>query len=254
MKSPSLQLRTQHLLLQKSGQAFSDCEDAIGINGEAFRYAVADGATEAFDAQNWARRLAQQWAQENMGAALTLEDFRAWVEGHGKCLHDSWSGLRLAWYAEEKSRGGSYAAFVGIQFSLDGPTPSWQAIALGDSCLIHCRGQNVLRSLPLSDYRSFNTAPVLVPSLGSLQGPALAEAVISRGGVEAGDVFLLLSDAAAAWYLMLWENLDSRRAELEALLAASSHDELLRFIEAERLSNRMKDDDVAILRIEVACE
>src|SRR5215210_6557539 len=130
MKSSSLQLRTQHLLLQKSGHAFSECEDAIGINREALRYAVADGATEAFDAQSWARRLAHCWVEEDERPALTLEDFRAWVEGHGKSLHDSWNGLRLAWYAEEKSRGGSYAAFVGIQFSLDAREPSWQAIAL----------------------------------------------------------------------------------------------------------------------------
>jgi hypothetical protein len=250
MTTRSLQLRTQHFLLQKSGQPFADCEDAIGINSEARRYAVADGATEAFDAQSWARRLAHCWVESEQ-PALTVEDFRAWVEEHGKCLHDSWNGLRLAWYAEEKSRGGSYAAFVGIQFSLDAREPSWQAIALGDSCLIHCRENNVLHSLPVADYRRFNTAPVLVPSLGLLQGAALSQAVVCRGAARPHDIFLLLSDAAAAWYLMLSEERDPRREEFDALLADAKGEELVSFFEEERLSRRMKDDDIAILRIEI---
>jgi hypothetical protein len=250
MKTQPLQLRTQHFLLQKSGQPLADCEDAIGINREAHRYAVADGATEAFDAQSWARRLADRWVDSET-PALTVEDFHAWVEEHGKCLHDSWNGLRLAWYAEEKSRGGSYAAFVGIQFSLDGREPSWQAIALGDSCLIHCRENTILNSLPLDDYRRFNTAPVLVPSLGLLQGAALSQAVVCRGAARPRDVFLLLSDAAAAWYLLLSEERDPRRALFDRLLADSKSDELAIFFEEERLSHRIKDDDIAILRIEV---
>jgi hypothetical protein len=253
MSHRPFRLHTQHFLLPKSGQAFSECEDAVGINAEAHRYAVADGATEAFDAGSWAKRLAHRWV-ESPKPALTLEDFRAWVEAEGKSLHDSWAGLRLAWYAEEKARGGSYAAFVGIGFEPDKSEPSWQAVALGDSCLIHCRAREVLMSLPLSDYRRFNAAPVLVPSLGLLLNAALSQAVARRGEARAGDTFWLLSDAAAAWYLMLSETRDPQRALFEALLADSKHDELVDFFERERLSNRIKDDDIAILRIEVACE
>jgi hypothetical protein len=247
------QLSTQQFLLQKSGQALAECEDAIGINPERLRYAVADGATEAFDAGSWARRLAHCWV-ESETPALTLEDFRDWVEAKGKSLHDSWAGLRLAWYAEEKARSGSYAAFVGVQFEPGEQELSWQAIALGDSCLVHCREKRVLGSLPLSDYRRFNAAPVLVPSLARLQRAALSQAVASHGEARDGDLFLLLSDAAAAWYLMLSEVCDPRRAEFEALLAGSKQGELADFFEQERRAHRIKDDDIAILRIEVARE
>jgi hypothetical protein len=253
VKPRRFQLRTHDFLLQKSGQAFAECEDAIGINPERLRYAVADGATEAFDAGNWARRLAHRWVESEM-PALTPEDFRAWVEAEGKSLHDSWAGLRLAWYAEEKARSGSYAAFVGVEFKLDEREPSWQAIALGDSCLLHCREKELLRSVPLSDYRRFNAAPVLVPSISLLQKAALSRAVASHGEAREGDLFLLLSDAAAAWYLMQAELGDPRRAQFEALLAGSKHAELADFFDGERHSHRIKDDDIAILRIEVACE
>ena len=74
------------------------------------RFAVADGATEAFDARNWAERLAQHWVEHD--SALTVEDFRQWVAGEGRELHDSWNGLTLSWYSEEKARDGSFAAFA----------------------------------------------------------------------------------------------------------------------------------------------
>lgn len=252
MRPKPLQLRTCHFLLPKSGQALAECEDAIGINAEALRYAVADGATEAFDAGNWARRLAHCWA-ESRTPALSTDDFRAWVAHEGKAQQDSWEGLSLAWYAEEKRRGGSYAAFVGIQFALDDDEPTWQAIALGDSCLIHCRGRDVVTALPLADYRRFNAAPVLVPSLAAMQAAALSQAVEGRGRARAGDHFLLLSDAAAAWYLMLSETSDPLRASFEALLFDAKQDDLADFFERERLAHRIKDDDIAILSLEVAC-
>lgn len=254
MTPQGFQLRTQQFLLQKSGQAFAECEDAIAVNAERLRYAVADGATEAFDAGSWAKRLAHGWV-EAQTPALDAEEFGAWVEALGKSLHDSWMGLRLAWYAEEKARSGSYAAFVGVEFNAAEEQASWQAIALGDSCLLHCRCGQVLTSLPLSDYRRFNAAPVLVPSLTGLQRAALSRAVASHGLARDGDLFLLMSDAAAAWYLMMTEAGDERRAEFEALLlAGSKQEELADFFERERRSHRIKDDDVAVLSIEVACK
>ncbi|HEX8136263.1 MAG TPA: hypothetical protein VF544_01605 [Pyrinomonadaceae bacterium] len=251
MTPQGFQLRTQQFLLQKSGQALAECEDAIAVNAARLRYAVADGATEAFDAGSWAKRLARGWVEAKT-PALDAEDFGAWVEAEGKSLHDSWAGLRLAWYAEEKARSGSYAAFVGVEFSPAGERPRWQAIALGDSCLLHCRDGEVLASLPLSDYRRFNAAPVLVPSLTGLQRAALSQAVASHGEARDGDLFLLMSDAAAAWYLMMTEVRDPRRAEFDSSLAGSKQEELAQLFERERRSHRIKDDDVAILRIEIA--
>lgn len=248
MTSRNCQLQAQHFLLPKDGHALSECEDAIGLNPEALRYAIADGATEAFDAQSWANRLARRWVEDEP-AALTVEDFRAWVVRHGEWLHSSWSGLRLSWYAQEKSSNGSFAAFVGVQFELNNHAPCWRAIALGDSCFVHRRGEEILRALPLSDYQSFNAMPLLVPSLGQLQEAALSQTVVSSGPVARGDVFLMLSDAAAAWYLMLCDSRDPARAEFESLLAASRDEDLERLFHEERLAGRMKNDDIAVIRI-----
>ena len=132
------QLRAERFLLPKEGAQEAECEDAIGVNLAAGRFAVADGATEAFDARSWARALAQGWVACEP-PALSRESFGAWVVGQGTQLHDSWQGRALPWYAEEKARRGSFAAFVGVQLELTNGASHWTAIALGDSCLVQRR-------------------------------------------------------------------------------------------------------------------
>lgn len=247
MKRTQWQLKAQQFVLQKSGTERSECEDAVGFNDEALRYAIADGATEAFDAGRWAERLVSEWVKDE--GALTPEDFRSWVAEQGNWLHASWDGRSLSWFAEEKARKGSFAAFVGVQFDLSLDAPRWKAIALGDSCLIHLRGQSVCSAFPLSDHQSFNSAPVLVPSLISFQETALEQAVLSSGSLEGGDLILLVSDAAAAWYLKMALERDAALKELDHLLADSDSVALEKLFEEERRAGRIKDDDVAIVRI-----
>ena len=243
--------QTRQFLLPKSGHKLSECEDAIGLDAVRRRFAIADGATEAFDAQSWARQLAHNWVRVET-ATLTTQEFRVWVAEQGQSLHDSWDGLRLSWYAEEKARTGSFAAFVGVQLDLDTGAPGWRAIAIGDSCLIHCREQVVMHTLPISNYQSFNAAPPLVPSAASLQEAAFQRAVVGHGTIHPSDVLLLLSDAAAAWYLMLVEKDAQTRSHFDLLLKKSVGDlELSQLFEKERLAGRIKDDDVAVIRIEV---
>jgi hypothetical protein len=247
------QLQTRQFLLPKSGHQLSECEDAIGINLPARRFAIADGATEAFDSQSWARLLAHDWVLTGP-ADQTLEEFRAWVTRQGQSLHDSWNGLRLSWYSEEKARTGSFAAFVGLEFEVAGALPSWTAIALGDSCLVHCRKGAIVTALPLSQSESFNATPPLVPSLASMQQPAFEKIVEAHGVVEPGDVLLLLSDAVACWYLMLAEKDEPARSWFDHLLKSIQDEELGLLFEMDRLSGRIKDDDIALIRIEVQQE
>src|SRR5215204_4472058 len=103
--------------MPKLDHEVSECEDVIASNPLTSRFAIADGATEAFDARNWAERLAQHWVRNQ--SALTREEFREWVAAEGRELHDSWKSLSLSWYSEEKARTGSFAAFVGVEFDLE---------------------------------------------------------------------------------------------------------------------------------------
>jgi hypothetical protein len=239
-------LQLRQLLLTKLGQEASECEDFIAVDTQACRFAVADGATEAFDARRWAERLAQHWAQRE--STLTVEEFRKWVAAEGRELQNSWNGLNLSWYSEEKARAGSFAAFVGVELDLNSELPSWKAIALGDACLLHCRNGALIKSLPLSRSESFNTAPILVASDSSLHESSMPSVVIDSGCCECGDVLLLMSDAVASWYLQCLENGDGCA---QKLFDTKCDEELRRFFDDERMAGRIRNDDIAIIRIEI---
>ena len=245
-QSVNLDLQLRQLLLPKLGQEVSECEDVIAVDAQSCRFAVADGATEAFDARKWAERLAQEWVRRQ--STLTAEDFRNWVAAEGRELHDSWNGLTLSWYAEAKARTGSFAAFVGVELDLTSESPGWKAIALGDTCLVHRRGNVLVKSLPLARSDSFNNAPVLVASNCALHESSMKSVVSDSGDCEIGDVLLLMSDAVASWYLKCFEN-DDVAAEDSFFTRPDS--ELIEFFDRERLAGTIRNDDLAIVRIEI---
>lgn len=249
--SRSLRLCASHFLMPKEGAGLDECEDAVAVSVETLRFAVADGATEAFDAGNWARALAGAWIGAER-APLALAEFRAWAAAEGARLAESWRGRALPWYAEEKARAGSFAAFVGLCFEAGGGGPlRWRAVAVGDSCLVQRRGGVLRAAMPLSRPGDFNSAPPLVPSRAAALDAALARAVTAQGAAEEGDTFLLLSDAAAAWFLQLSEDGSPLLAELDSRLAASDNVALAELFRAERRAGRIKDDDVAVVRVAV---
>lgn len=250
MPSPGRRVRVSQLLTPKEGASLEECEDAVGVCVEGLRFAVADGATEAFDAGSWARALAAGWVGRE-AAALTAEEFRPWAAGEGKRLAEGWEGRQLSWYAEEKARAGSFAAFVGVQLTPDGAGLSWRSFALGDACLVQRRGGRVLTATPLGRAEEFNSSPALVPSNEAALDAALARAVTAGGAAEAGDTFLLLTDAAAAWFLKLSGEHDAALEEFDSLLAASENEALVALLRRERAAGRLKDDDVAVVRIEI---
>jgi hypothetical protein len=238
------ELRTQQILLPKSGFELSECEDSIGVDEQNCRFAIADGATEAFDARNWAERLAQHWVRND--SALTAETFHEWVAREAVELHSSWKQLTLSWYAEEKARKGSFAAFVGVELDLRTDAPQWKAIALGDACLLHCRRDALIKSLPVSNSASFNSAPVLVASDTAIYKATEQALVIDSGRCENGDVLFLASDAAAAWYLERFEQHD-----FSDVFATHNGEALAKFFENERDAGRIRDDDIAVMRLEL---
>ena len=246
--TPTLQVR--QYLLPKRAHTLSECEDAVGINVTRRRFAVTDGATEAFDARNWAQRLAQNWVQSE--TASSVAEFSNWLAAEGRSLHDSWNALTLPWYSEEKARSGSFAAFVGVELEPAPRSWQWRAIILGDSCLFHRRDQALIKKLPLNDSASFGSNPILAASHPSVQAATLEHLVVDAGVMRLGDQLLLLTDGVAAWYLLLDETCDfATRAVFTRLLEKEDYAGLTQLFESERSSGRLKDDDIAIISLEV---
>src|SRR5215204_5625709 len=243
-------IRIRHFVLPKEGSAAEECEDAVAFDAGSLRFAVADGATEAFDARRWSARLAAEWVGA-VRAPLTAGEFGPWLKEQGAWLHASWEGRKLSWYAEEKRRAGSYAAFVGLRLEASGRKMSWRAVALGDSCLVQRRGGEVLDAFPLDSHEAFNSMPPLVPSSEHSREAALARLVEREGRAEPGDTFLLMTDALSAWYFETSARRDPCAEEFDSLLAASENGSLSELVRRERAAARMKDDDVAVVRVSV---
>jgi hypothetical protein len=71
--------------------------------------------------------------------------------------------------------------------------------------------------------------------------------VVDSGNCENGDVLLLASDAMAAWCLQRFENGDFDPHFLEG----KNLEALRGFFDDERQTGRIRNDDLAIVRIEI---
>jgi hypothetical protein len=250
MKQVEWDLTVQSVLVPKAGLRLSECEDAIGIRADIRRFCVADGATEAFDSRRWAKLLTKHWVAKQ--GILTREELEVWVKALAERFEHRWTKKSLPWYAEEKARGGAFAAFVGLAFLPSSEGLAWQVVALGDSCLIHKRQGAIIEAMPLSDPAAFGFHPLLLPSKAVQQQGILDSFIITTGHAEPGDVFFLFSDAIAAWYLREMMAADSSRAtQFERLVAADDSVGVQEVIASERHKQTLRNDDVAIVRVAV---
>jgi hypothetical protein len=249
MNGKDWRLSFVHFLLPKAGLLSSECEDAIALCHRQKRYCVADGATEAFDSRRWAKFLTKCWAADHR--LLTKEEFEPWLAVLGNRLERRWSRRPLPWYAEEKARSGAFAAFVGVAFIQSENRLVWQAVALGDSCLIHIRDNAIVEALPIDRPEAFGYHPTLIPSNLHRQQGIGEHFICASGHVEPDDSFLLLTDAIAAWYLHMATEAPKRISELSQLLDATDKEGFGKFVARERAENSLRNDDVAIMRIAI---
>ncbi len=173
----------------KRGHRADENEDALAADG--LRFAVADGATEGWESGRWAARLAAAYA----AGPPTPADFPAWL-----AAARDWAPPAAdpePWYVAEKREEGSFATLLGLELRRSRKTPgwAWRAVAVGDSCLLHTRGGELVLAVPLATPAAFGNRPRLVPSSTDLRCPA-PEWIAGRA--EPGDVLLLATDAAAA--------------------------------------------------------
>jgi len=178
-------------------------EDAFAVDVDAARFALADGASSAWRAGDWAAQLVGAWVAgpparprggDQAGLVRWLEQARAPFTG------DPVPGERT-WFAEAAAERGAHAAFLGVLLTgLSGRRARWRATAIGDVCLMHVRSDRLERSLPLDDPDAFGSHPDLV---SSLPGGPVPSALVVEGGLRAGDMLVLASDALAALLLRL---------------------------------------------------
>lgn len=249
MRLDNSPLQVNAFVMPKAGSSARECEDSVGVDRRGMKFCVADGATEAFDSRKWARLLTKSWVRCTR-PVISQEDFAAWLPIAGDRLQSQWENRQLSWYAEEKSRSGAFAAFAGLTFQAFEGELRWAAAVLGDACIFRRREAGHLQdAIPDLSGDGFERRPTLIPSKRTLQARALGEMQFRTGTAERGDVFLLLTDAIAAWYLKMRECDPARADDLELLASQPSQAMLVNLLDEERQRACLKNDDVAIIRI-----
>lgn len=230
----------------KQGNDPCECEDSFCVADSSF--AVADGASDGIYSDVWARILANSYCRETP-ANWNSDAFSEWIARRPRIEWEEWqtevSAKELPWFAREKLRNGSFATLAGVTFAPD-LTGAWQACSYGDACLFVVRNDSLLHSFPITSSESFGNNPPLIPTL---TGVSTEYFQIINGCAEAGDRFYLTTDALAQWFLAEVERNEKPWVAFDTGIL--SDDDLKSFVNEYRGHKLLKNDDVALIAIEV---
>ena len=251
--------RSRTFWLARRGHTPAEYEDAFAADDAAGRFAVADGATEGCFTGLWARLLVKDFVDGDRQAA------DAWP-ALLPALQERWYAevqtQDLPWYAEQGVRQGASATFVGLALE-DSPVAlgeglgakdscQWQAVAVGDTCLLHTRGDALLRAFPLDRAEQFDNFPRLVGSRMTVENIRQRQSLWSDGRGQSGDRLWIMTDALAQCCLTEIEAGRNPWTDLESLLALpETGDQFVSLMEGLRDGGKLRNDDVTLLAIEL---
>jgi hypothetical protein len=241
MTSP-LAMSWQAFSLPKRDHSAQEYEDAFAGDGRGGRFAVADGASESSFSGLWARLLAKRFVKKPPEPITGWAD---WLPAVQQRWSKELNGKELPWYAEDKFEQGAFATFLGLAVGESG----WRAVAVGDSCLFQVRGGAVMRAFPVEHADDFGNQPRLV---GSRATPAAVEQhqLRAEGDCRAGDLFLLMTDALAEWFLRRTEAGGKPWEAVERLLEEGEND-FTAWVESLREDEALRNDDVTLVAVQL---
>ena len=218
------------------------------------RVAVADGATESLLSGKWARALSRRVATEQVR-------HRQWPDAINGAIHewpahlDAYREERLrrnkpiAWYEEPGIERGAEATLIALR--LRNPRHDgqgyWWSMAVGDAALFHVRGDDCKRAFPIRRSSAFDTSPNLIRSLDH-EGTYKKRLRKTSGGWQPEDLFFLCTDALAAWFLERREQ-SEKPWEIWRDFGSSDCQPFAEWVEDERATGRLKNDDVTLVRV-----
>lgn len=245
----------------KAGNRDRDYEDAFWPYwldqeraGPVFRFAVADGATESSFARLWARLLVLLYC--NPAMPLPADDAGQFVD---RITHAGrvWEGRvyrqPLEWFALAKAERGAFSSLTGLNIRAEpsgrAVCGAWQATTIGDSCLFHVRNDQLILAAPIEDPQEFGYHPQLLSTNPAKNQPVwqALDGSARSGMWQAGDHFLLMTDALAAWFLTG----AAAGGQPWRILAGASQSQahFARWIQDRRAAGELRNDDVTLLAI-----
>ncbi len=237
-------------ITHKKAESLNDCQDAVKVNEDSCRYAIADGATRSFFPKWWAELLVEHFC-ELPTLFPNEENWKEWLDP-----------IQAEWYkrVEErvKARNQFYltnsfnvrepavSTFIGLE--IDKLKNKWRAIVIGDSCLFH-KSKTGFRSYLIEKSEDFTDRPEAVSSFPEKN---YYEPTFVGGEIQSRDIFILATDALAKW-IVQHEETDQLEAVLNQLKRIKTDEQFYSFVDLARdqESIRLVNDDVTLMLISV---
>lgn len=237
----------------KDGNADEEWEDGAASGpptpDHGPRVAVADGATEAYDAGRWAELLVASFVLDGP-PTLGAPHLGPWFGA----VQDRWAAGAPREFAtvfeERKFAQGSFATFLGCELTgLDTTAPAWEAVALGDAVLFQVRDGRRITHFPALRAEDFGTTPDGAHTRPAALDHMLGHLESGHGDLAAGDHLFLATDAVAQWILR------RQCPALWAALAALDHPApFSRIVADQRAAGAMRNDDVTLVRVDISAD
>jgi hypothetical protein len=263
-----MQIQTVTFSEAKEGNAPGEWQDAAsgGVITDpaghpvAARFIVLDGATTAYDPLRWVDQLVTSFTPPPgagpgagpSGPRLEPAEMRDWFVR----MQERWAAEPRAFDSiiEERkfAEVGSFATLLGFEITgLDGPEPSWRAVALGDTVLFHVRDGRAIAVFPAMGPDDFGTLPDGVHTLPAKLGRMTERLRFGHGALRAGDFLFVATDALAQWILRA---ITREETKVWDVLGSLAHPGVFARLVADQRreqdgAKRLKNDDVTLLRL-----
>ncbi|MGW5866549.1 protein phosphatase 2C domain-containing protein [Streptomyces sp. NPDC055239] len=235
------------LQVPKPGSQPDQCEDAFAYSDASSLAVVCDGASTAFEARCWARLLARGFI-EHPPLGDSDEELLDWLDAVSTQWSQSIQWQTLNIYEELKADSGSAATLIGLQLT---PSPqqeatgTWRCLAMGDSCLFQVRDGQLVVAVPIRDSSDFSVHTPLFSTKRDSNLKSIGRRVTEEGTWAEGDIFFLVTDAVAQWFLRVYEQGGTPWDDLTAL----DESRFRSFVHDVQTRRLMRQDDATALMV-----
>ena len=256
----------QTFSMTKLGNSVEEYEDAVACSSEGRRFAIADGATQTSFADRWSQILSLEFIMNPPKDQPPPQRWMNWLQP----LQEAWSsGIpwdTLPWFAMEKAQAGACTTLLALEFCantdeemapkqsiwrrlMGGAKPAamnWRAEAVGDSCLFQIRNDQLVRAFPVDNPEEINHHPALITTNPVHNKQVCNNMKTLRGDCEPGDVFFLMTDALAKWFL---ERHVAQERPWQLLQRLDDETLFKQFVIEQRDGSRLENDDTTLMII-----
>jgi len=197
---------TRVFVLAKDPQHPEQFQDAFGLNAASGIAAVADGVSSALFSRQWAQIVTLSVVADPPHPG-EKDLFTQWLAQRRQEWSAQIDTSGLAWFQKAKLPGGAFSTLLWIRLL---PVDEEEAegfgacrlhgFAIGDSCLFHVRGGEIVRSFPIEQSEELEANPIVLGSV-DLNRDDYLEFHELDVQCYVGDVIVLCTDAIADWAL-----------------------------------------------------